>query len=87
MSQQETFMDKYIFEGFSYQWPYNIMFVLSYLVQQHEDYVGKKKLKKKKKKRKETGLDASLVGIFPIFPTKFIMNTMLTIGDVNGNRL
>lgn len=43
--------------------------------------------RKKKKKGEETGLDASLVGIFPIFPTKFIMNAMLTIGDVNGNRL
>lgn len=87
MSQQETFMDKYIFEGFSHQWPYN-MFVLSYLVQQSEEYMEKKEEKKKKEKtRKETGLDASLVGIFPIFPTKFIRNTMLTIGDVNGNRL
>lgn len=49
MSQQETFMDKYIFEGFSHQWPYN-MFVLVYLVQQNEEYMrgGKKKEKRKK---------------------------------------
>lgn len=52
MSQQETFMDKYIFEGFSYQWPYNNMFVLSYLVQQNEEYMGKKESKKKKKEKR-----------------------------------
>lgn len=46
MSQQETFMDKFIFEGFSHQWPYN-MFVLSYLVQQNEVYSGKKEKRKK----------------------------------------
>lgn len=82
MSPQETFMDKYIFQGFSHQWPYNNMVVLSYLVQQNEEYMGKKK-----RKNKEIGLDASLVGIFPIFPTKLIMNTLLTTGDVNANRL
>lgn len=48
MSQQETFMDKYIFEGFSHQWPYNNMFVLGYLVQQNEEYMGEKKGKRKK---------------------------------------
>lgn len=42
---------------------------------------------KKKRKKKDIGLDASFVGIFPIFPTKFIMNTLLTTGDVNANRL
>lgn len=48
MSQQETFMDKYIFEGFSHQWPYN-MFVLVYLVQQNEEYMrGGKKRKKER---------------------------------------
>lgn len=62
MSQQETFMDRCIFEGFSHQWPYN-MFVLDYLVQQNEEYMGGQK----KKRKKEIGLDASLVGIFLIF--------------------
>lgn len=38
MSQQETFMEKYIFEGFSHQWPYNV-FVLGYMVQQNEEYM------------------------------------------------
>lgn len=49
MSQQETFMDKYIFEGFSHQWPYNV-FVLGYLVQQNEEDMrgGEKKEKRKK---------------------------------------
>lgn len=42
---------------------------------------------KKEKKEKEIVLDASLVGIFPIFPTKFIMNTLLTTGHMNANRL
>lgn len=32
-------------------------------------------------------LDASLVGIYLIFPTKFIMNTLLTTGHINANRL
>lgn len=40
MSQQETFMDEYIFVRFSHQWPYDNMFVLGYLVQENEDYMG-----------------------------------------------
>lgn len=84
MSQQETFTDKYIFEVFSHRWPYNSMFVLSYLVQQNEEYM---RGEKKEKKKKEIVLDASLVGIFPIFPTNFIMNTLLTTGHMNANRL
>lgn len=48
MSQQETFMDKDIFEGFSHQWPYN-MFVLGYLVQQNEEHMGGRKKKEKRK--------------------------------------
>lgn len=75
-------MDKYIFEGCSHQLPYNI-FVLSYLIQQNEEYMRGGK----KGKKKEIGLDASLVGIFLIFPIKPIMNTLLIIGDVNVNRL
>lgn len=39
------------------------------------------------KKLKSTGLDASLVGIFPIFPINFITDTLLATGDVNANRL
>lgn len=74
-------MDKYIFEGFSHQSPYSNMFVLGYLVQRNEEYGAGGK------KKKEIGLDVSLVGIFPIFPTKFITNTLLTTGDVNANRL
>lgn len=50
MSQQETFTDKYIFEVFSHRWPYNSMFVLSYLVQQNEEYMRGEKKKRKKKK-------------------------------------
>lgn len=42
---------------------------------------------KKRKEKKEIVLDASLVGIFPIFPNKFIMNTLLTTGHMNANRL
>lgn len=82
MSQQETFMDKYIFEGFSHQWPYN-MFVLGYLVQQNEEYMGEEN----KGRKKNIGLDASLVGIFLIFPIKLIMNTLLITGDAKENRL
>lgn len=82
MSQQETFMDKYIFEGFSHQWPYNT-FVLGYLVQQNEEYMGGGE----KGKKKEIGLDASLIAIFLIFPIKLIMNILLITGDVNVNRL
>lgn len=83
MSQQETFMNKYIFEGFSHQWPYN-MFVLVYLVQQNEECMGGGG---GKEKRNKLGLDASLVGIFLIFPIKLIMNILLFTGDVNVNRL
>lgn len=82
MSQQETFMDKYIFEGFSHQWPYN-MFVLGYLVQRNEEYMGGEN----KGRKKNIGLDASLVGIFLIFPIKLIMNTLLITGDAKENRL
>lgn len=49
MFQQETFMDKYIFEGFSHQWPYNV-FVLGYLVQQNEEHRGGGKKKREKEK-------------------------------------
>lgn len=49
MSQQETFTDKYIFKGFSHRWPYNSMFVLSYVVQQNEEYMGGKKRKERKR--------------------------------------
>lgn len=83
MSQQETFMDKYIFEGFSHQWPYNV-FVLGYLVQQNEEDM---RGGEKKGKKKGIGLDASLTGIFLNFPIKLIMNTLLITGDVNVNRL
>lgn len=38
-------------------------------------------------KQNKTVLDASLVGIYLIFPTKFIMNTLLTTGHINANRL
>lgn len=48
MSQQETFMDEYIFEGFSHWWPYN-MFVPGYLVQQNEEYMGGGKKTEKRK--------------------------------------
>lgn len=48
MSQQETFMGRYIFEEFSHQWPYN-MFVLGYLVQQNEEYMGGGKKKENRK--------------------------------------
>lgn len=48
MSQQKTFMDKYILEGLSHQWPYN-MFVLGYLVQQNEEHMGGVGRKKEKK--------------------------------------
>lgn len=82
MSQQETFMDKYIFEGCSHQWPYNV-FVLGYLVQQNEEHMGGGK----KGKKKNIGVDASLVGISLIFPIKLIVNTLLITGDVNVNRL
>lgn len=38
-------------------------------------------------KQNKTVLDASFVGIFPNFPIKFIMNTLLTTGHINANRL
>lgn len=41
----------------------------------------------KKGKKKNIGLDASLIGIFFIFPINLIMNTLLITGDVNVNRL
>lgn len=42
---------------------------------------------KKKGRKKNIGLDASLVGIFLIFPIKLIMNTLLITGDANESRL